>query len=70
MDSKDIHHVLGRLEGKLDGIEKTQTDHGKKLDVIDKRVNANEIKAARNGAVSGTLMGGFVVLLKETLHLG
>ncbi len=66
--SEEINRALGRIEGELKGMRRTQKLHGKKLDVIDKRVTANEVKAARNGAISGTLMGGFIVLLKETLH--
>lgn len=66
--SEEIQRALGRIEGELKGMRDTQEDHGKKLDVIDKRVNANEVKAARNGALTGGLMTSFVLILKETLH--
>jgi len=65
--TEEIQRALGRIEGELKGIKTTQITHGSKLDVIDKRVTGNEVRAARNGAVTGGLMSGFVLLLKSTL---
>ncbi|PCI07595.1 MAG: hypothetical protein COB77_04270 [Gammaproteobacteria bacterium] len=64
---EEIHRALGRIEGELKGMKETQNTHGKKLNEIDKRVIGNEVKAARNGAIGGTLMSGFILLLKSTL---
>ncbi len=68
--SDEIHRALGRIEGELKGIRKTQTTHSVALVAIDERVNANEVKAAKNGAITGGLMAGFVMILKESFHLG
>lgn len=65
--TEEIHRALGRIEGELKGIKETQVTHGSKLDTIDKRVTGNEVKTARNGAVAGGLMSGFILLLKSTL---
>jgi hypothetical protein len=68
--SEEIHRALGRIEGQLGGIAKTQVEHGKKLDAVDKRVTANEIKAAGTGAIGGGVMSAFVLILKETIFRG
>ena len=65
--SDEVQRALGRIEGELKGLRQDRITDSKKLDVIDKRVTSNEVKAARNGAVTGGLMSGFIMLLKTTL---
>ena len=68
--TEEIHRALGRIEGKLDLMSHTQASHDAKLDKIDRRVTANEVKAAGTGALSGGVMGAFVLLLKESIFRG
>lgn len=48
--------ALGRIEGRLKGIETEQKRHGDKLDSMDDRMRGIEIKSAKYGLVSGGLM--------------
>lgn len=68
--SDEIQRALGRIEGELKGMKETQHTHGQQLNAINKRVTGNEIKAARNGAVSGGVITVGLMLLKETFKIG
>lgn len=61
--SDDIMRALGRIEGRLDGIEDWQKEKGAKIDSIDQRTNKLEIKAALNGAVSGGVVSVGIALI-------
>lgn len=62
--------ALGRIEGRLEGIENTQQTHGVTLTSMDTRLRTVETKAAVNGAVSGGLIATGVVIIKELVTHG
>jgi len=62
--------MMGEIRGELKGIRDSQTRQDEKLDTIDGRLRKVEIKAALNGAVTGSISGGIVglgiFLIKES----
>lgn len=48
--------LIGRLEGKLDGIAETQKKHDKRFDQLDTRIRRQETFAAGLGAVAGLVI--------------
>ena len=59
MDDKDLVQALGRMEGKLDMMLVNQQSQGQRMDSMDKRLRAVEVKAAQTGAIAG----GFTAVL-------
>ncbi|GAP37886.1 hypothetical protein ABXN37_22440 [Piscinibacter sakaiensis] len=57
--------LLGRIDGKLDGISKHLQAQDERLDKIDGRLRAVEQKAAVIGAASGGAMSLGVALIVE-----
>ncbi len=66
--SDEIHRALGRIEGELSGIKRTQSLHTKKIDHINGRLSANEAKAATNGAITGGIVTAGILLIKELMR--
>ena len=73
-DHEEIMHALGRMEGKMEGIETNQAVHSKALTKIDTRVRNVEIRSAKTGALAGGIMGIGVSLvvasIKESFKAG
>jgi hypothetical protein len=57
--------MLGRIDGKLDGIAEHLQRQDKRLDTIDERLRVVEQKAAIAGAMSGGAMSVGVALIIE-----
>lgn len=57
--------LLGRIDGKLDGISEQLNSQDQRLDKIDDRLRSVEQKAAINGAVSGSVVSVGMALLIE-----
>ncbi|MDK3025566.1 hypothetical protein QO239_23510 [Cupriavidus taiwanensis] len=55
MNDKEQSQALGRIEGKLDVMLRNQVRQDEKLDELDGRLRAVEVKAATTGAIAGTL---------------
>lgn len=60
-ENSEIMLMLGEIKGELKGI----TQSLKKVDAIDNRLRNVEIKAARNGAISGSVAGVGIALIVE-----
>lgn len=61
---------LGSISAKLDGLQKGQDAHSKKLDSMDDRLRAVERKSALNGGVAGGVVAVAVGLIKSQLSGG
>jgi len=48
--------ILGRIEGKLDGVLEAQKLHGEKMDTLDTRLRSVENRSAVVGAAAAVLM--------------
>lgn len=59
--------LLGRIDGKLDGVQDHLHRQDKRLDGIDERLRVVEQKAAITGAVSGGAMSIGMALIIEGL---
>lgn len=59
--------ALGKMQGTLEAVAKSQGDIKERLDSIDGRLREVEKQAARNGAVSGGIVSGVVLLAKALL---
>jgi hypothetical protein len=63
-ENEDHLLLLGEIKGKLDLVIDNQVTSDarveQRLDSIDERLRAVEIKAAVNGAVSGAVTGGVI----------
>lgn len=67
MDREEAQ-LLGRIDGKLDGVSKHLERQDKRFDDIDNRLRAVEQKAAVTGAVSGGAMSIGIALVVEGLR--
>jgi hypothetical protein len=61
----ELQRAIGRLEGKLDAVAGSQTSIMSRLDKMDERLRAVEIKAALFGAGGGGLVAAAVTVLAE-----
>jgi len=59
MNDKEQAQALGRIEGKLDVMLDNQKRQDGKLEEMDGRLRAVEVKAATTGAVAGALASVF-----------
>ncbi|WP_316154737.1 hypothetical protein [Cupriavidus sp. BIC8F] len=59
MNDKEQSLALGRIEGKMDMMLQNQVQQDKKLNELDGRLRAVEVKAATTGAIAGTLASLF-----------
>jgi hypothetical protein len=57
--------LLGKIDGKLDGISKHLSDQDKRLDGIEQRLRTVEQKAAVSGALSGGAISVGLALIIE-----
>lgn len=57
--------LLGEIRGKLDMVIAGQTVQGEKLDVLDGRMRAVEVKSAMHGGLAGGLVAVGMTLLVE-----
>lgn len=57
--------LLGKIDGKIDGISKHLTDQDKRLDGIEERLRTVEQKAAVTGAISGGAISVGIALIIE-----
>lgn len=65
--SNEIMRALGRIEGQLKGVHSRLDTNETKLDSIDGRLRAAEVKSARNGAVFGSAAGVGIALIVESI---
>lgn len=65
--SQEIMRALGRIEGRLEGIEATQVANGDKIDAVDGRLQTVEKQAAAKGGGAGLFAGVGVTLIVEGL---
>lgn len=67
----ELQRAIGRLEGKLDAVASTQSSSQasimSRLDKMDERLRAVEIKAALFGAGGGGLVAAAVTVLTEII---
>lgn len=63
----ELQRAIGRLEGKLDAVAGSQTSIMSRLDKMDERLRAVEIKAALYGAGGGGLVAAAVAVLAELI---
>lgn len=63
----EVMRLLGQIEGKLESIEKTQSDQGDMIKDMNERLQTEEIKSAKGGAWSGGIVSTFIVILTETI---
>ena len=68
--SEQILRSLGQIEGRLKGIESTQSMHTGKLDGIDGRLRKVETRAAGTGALAGGIVAVGVQLLVNKITGG
>lgn len=57
--------LLGRIDGKLDGVQSHLHRQDKRLDTIDERLRTVEQKAAVTGAISGGAISIGIALVIE-----
>lgn len=57
--------MLGRIDGKLDLVIKSQTEQGARLDQMDDRLRKVEVTAAKAGAISGSLVSIGIAFIAE-----
>ena len=73
MSDDNVVRALGRVEGRLDGLDKGLAANTKSIQDMGKRIGALEVSAARRGAWAGGFAGvGFALLttaLKQKLGL-
>lgn len=66
--------LLGKIDGKIDGISKHLTQQDTRLDGIEERLRTVEQKAAITGAISGGAISVGIALIvegaKQWLHRG
>lgn len=68
MDSNELL-LLGKIDGKIDGIAKHLTAQDQRLDKIDDRLRVVEQKAAITGAISGGAISvGMALLIESAKH--
>lgn len=61
--------LLGKIDGKLDGISKHLSDQDKRLDGIEERLRTVEQKAAVTGAISGGAISvGLALIIESAKH--
>jgi len=64
-DQEEIMLMLGEIRGELKGMNKKLDS----IDGLDERLRQNEIKASKNGAVSGGAMSvGIAILVEGVKH--
>lgn len=68
-NNNDILRAIGTLEGKMDMVIANQENfEQQQVDINsrhDERLRKTEIKAVRNGTVSGGIVAGAILLIKE-----
>lgn len=63
----EVMFMLGKIHGKLEGIDKRLESQSTTISNIDKRLVAVEKRAALNGAVSGGVLGMGVSILTAAI---
>ena len=70
-NNEDILRAIGTLEGKMDMVIANQNNFEQQQITInskqDERLRKTEVKAAVNGTVSGGIVAGAILLIKEFL---
>lgn len=59
--------LLGEIKGRLDHIQNDQEVIIRKLDSVDSRLRAVEVKSAVSGAVTGGIVSVAIALIKQRL---
>ena len=57
MQSEQIHRALGRIEGKLEGLDVRSSDQSRQLVRMDGRLRFIEARSASFGALCGSIAG-------------
>ena len=68
--SQEILRAIGRIEGRLDGIDGKLDDQGQTLHGIDARLRSVEGRTVRNGSIAGGAAAVGVALIVETIKKG
>jgi len=68
--SDDVMRAIGRIEGRLEGIDRKLDGHGTKLDCIDGRLRSVERKAVINGSTFGAAAAAGLTLVIEGAKRG
>jgi hypothetical protein len=63
----DVMRALGRIEGRLEGIQANQVAQGAQMDGISDRLRNVEQRAAGKGGLAGTVSAVGVTLIVEGL---
>lgn len=66
--SDEVTRALGRVEGKLDCLEKGINANTESIKGLGKRIGHLEVTAARSGALAGGFAGVGFALLTATLR--
>lgn len=68
-NNEDILRAIGTLEGKMDMVIANQNNFEQQQVTInsehEKRLRKTEVKAAVNGTVSGGIVAGAILVIKE-----
>ena len=67
MNQAEMMLALGKMQGTLEAVAKSQGEIKERLETIDTRLREVEKQAVRHGAVSGGIVSGFVMLAKALL---
>ena len=62
-----INNSIGQLEGKMDLIIAWQEKQDSRDEKMDERLRKTENRSAVNGLVSGGLVSGLILVIKELL---
>lgn len=57
MTTQNINRILGRIEGKLEGVDCGIKELKKNINTIEKRLQDVEQRSIKNGTIAGALMG-------------
>lgn len=64
----DIARALGRIEGKLDGLQSSQQEQNTLIGKMDERLRHVERRSAVHGATAGLFAGTGVTIIVEYLR--
>lgn len=73
-ENNEVMLMLGRIQGSLDAVQKSQDDHSQLLHSMDDRLSYVERKTAIHGVIGGGVMAmvitACVELIKARLEVG
>ncbi|MBA4709559.1 hypothetical protein [Aquitalea aquatica] len=69
-DHEELQRALGRMEGKMDLMLARQNIHNDRIDKMDGRLREVEIRASKNGAISGAMAAIGTAIAAEMIKRG